>query len=96
MTTLTPQEIAYQEAHIHDDRSKDVAVSHLLCLCLALAAVVMRFVSRRLGKVPLGADDWMVITAYVLGFGVAMGGLLGKKRDRKGLAEVEICSYYQV
>ena len=78
MTTLSPQEIAYQEAHIHDDRSKDVAVSHILCLCLALVAVCLRFVSRKLGKIGLGADDWMIVIAYVIGFGEAMGGLLGK------------------
>lgn len=59
------QEIQYQLAHIHQDRSNEIVVSHGVCIVIAVVAVILRFSSRRLCKAPLLADDYMIIVALV-------------------------------
>ena len=59
------QEIQYQLAHIHEDRSNDIVVSHAICIVIAVVAVVLRFASRRICKAPILADDYMTIVALV-------------------------------
>ena len=65
MAQPNAQEIQYQLAHIHQDRSNDIVVSHSICIVIAVVAVVMRFSSRRLCKAPILADDYMIIVALV-------------------------------
>ena len=76
MVQLSPQEIEYQKLHVHDDRSQDIVSSHAICITLAFLAVVLRFLSRKLGKIPIGADDWTIILAFVFGLGEVIGGLV--------------------
>lgn len=59
------QEIQYQLAHIDQDRSNDIVISHGICIVIAVVAVVLRFSSRRLCKAPILADDYMTISALV-------------------------------
>lgn len=65
MAPPNAQEIKYQLAHIHEDRSNDIVVSHAICIVIAVVAVVLRFSSRRLCKAPILADDFMSIVALV-------------------------------
>lgn len=65
MALPNTQEIQYQLAHIHEDRSNDIVVSHAICIVIAVVAVVLRFASRRLCKAPILADDFMTIVALV-------------------------------
>lgn len=65
MAPPNAQEIQYQLAHIHQDRSNDIVVSHAICIVIAVVAVVLRFASRRLCKAPILADDFMTIVALV-------------------------------
>ena len=65
MAPPSAEEIEYQLAHIHQDRSSDIVVSHAICIVIALIAVVLRFSSRRLCKAPILADDYMIIVALV-------------------------------
>ncbi|KAL8747133.1 MAG: hypothetical protein Q9190_000956 [Brigantiaea leucoxantha] len=76
MVHITEADIAYQKAHVRDDRSQDIVVSHAICIALAAIAILLRFVSRRLGKVAVGADDWMIVAAFVFVTGEVIGGLL--------------------
>ena len=68
MAPPTEQEIQYQLAHIHEDRSNDIIVSHSICIVIAVVAVVLRFSSRRICKAPILADDYMTIVALVRTF----------------------------
>jgi len=76
MAAPTPSEVQYQLEHIHQDRSRDIVVSHVICITLATVALVLRFASRRLCKAAILADDYMIIIALVLVTGEVTGGLL--------------------
>ena len=65
MASLTPSEIQYQLNHASEDRSANVIAAVTTCLCLATIAVGFRILARRMMKTPLGADDWMIVTALV-------------------------------
>lgn len=55
----------YQIAHVNDDRSHEIVISHALFLPLAVVAVVLRLLSRRICKAKILADDYMIIAALV-------------------------------
>lgn len=76
MVAPSPAEIQYQLAHIHEDRSLDIILSHAICLPIAVIAVVLRLVSRRLIKDSIQADDWLIIVALLFAAGEITGGLL--------------------
>ena len=76
MVLPSPAEIKYQLAHIHEDRSANIVISHAICLPIAVIAVALRYVSRRLIQAPIQADDWLIIAALVLCAGEITGGLL--------------------
>lgn len=80
MVHLTPQDIQYQKAHVHEDHSSQIVVSHAVCIALAAVAVVLRFASRRVGKIAVGADDYLIVAAFVFGLGEVIGGLLCTNR----------------
>ena len=72
--------IEYQVQHIHDDRTKAIIVSHAIVLPLAIVAVGLRFISRRLCKAQVQADDYTIIVALVTPsdrFALDMNCLLG-------------------
>lgn len=50
------KEIAYQLAHILDDRSGELIASHAACLTLAGTAVILRLVARCLSKASIAAE----------------------------------------
>ena len=77
MVQLTPADIAYQKAHIKDDRRGDIIVSHAICITLAFLAVILRFISRKLGKIKIQADDYTIIAALFFALGEVIGGFLG-------------------
>ena len=63
--SLSPSEIQYQLAHIRDDRASAIVISHAIVLPLAVIAVAARFMSRRLCKAYIGADDYTIVMALV-------------------------------
>ena len=62
---LPPADVQYQLAHVHESRAKEVVVSQLVCLAIAVVAVALRFLSRCISKTPLKSDDWMIVAAMV-------------------------------
>ena len=64
-TSLSPTEIEYELAHIHDNRSPDIVISAAICISLAIIAVALRLFARRLSKVKILADDYTTICALV-------------------------------
>ena len=62
-----PSEARYQLAHISDNQSSRILISHYVCLPLATIAVILRLLSRHLCKAArLQVDDALVIAAWVL------------------------------
>ena len=61
----TPSEIQRQLDLINDDRSRTIVISHVIVMPLAIIAVTLRFVSRRMCKASIKADDYMIIIALV-------------------------------
>lgn len=76
MVQLTEEEILYQLTHAYEDRRKDIIYSHSICIALAAVAVFLRFLSRYLGRIRLGADDWTILAGFIFGVGEITGGLL--------------------
>lgn len=77
MVHLSAADIAYQKAHITDDRRDSIIVSHAICIALAFVAVVLRFISRKIGEVKIHWDDYMTVAAFVFALGEVIGGFLG-------------------
>ena len=63
--SLTPQELAYQEAHIRQDIAYQQNVAIGVFGVLALACVTGRIFNRIASKVPLGVDDYLTVAAMV-------------------------------
>lgn len=85
----TKSEIQYQLAHIHDDRASAIVVSHAVVLPLAVIAVILRFISRRLCRARIGADDYMIVTALLFAIGEATGGFLCESRSASGKMPID-------
>lgn len=61
----TQAQIEYMTAHIHDDRRHGYIIANATMLTAAAIAFILRFVSRRLGGVKLGVDDWFMVIGMV-------------------------------
>ena len=62
---LSPTEIEYEVARNHDSRASDIIISSAICISLAITAVLLRLLARRLSRVKILADDYMMIFALV-------------------------------
>lgn len=65
MSLPTTAQIAYQKAHIKDDRRVGIAVSNGICLGVGIVAVLLRNFSRRLSRSGQGIDDSLTWAALV-------------------------------
>lgn len=81
MLHLSPQEIEYQVSHIRDDRSKTLVFSSAFCMAIAFTAVTLRFLSRSLGNIRFGADDYVIALAFVFGLGEAISTFICRLID---------------
>lgn len=61
-STLTPAEIAKLS---HQTEIPAINASNAVCLAAAFIAVVLRFVSRRITKLKIQADDGLIAVALV-------------------------------
>ena len=68
MATPNAAEIQYQLSHMHEDRSKDIVNSNIVCGIIAIIGVTLRLVSRRLCKSAILADDYVCFAALVSHF----------------------------
>lgn len=66
--SLPLEEARYQLAHINDSERVATLTSYIVSVSICLLAVIMRFVSRRIGRTKYGADDWIMLAATVLIF----------------------------
>ncbi|KAI9822793.1 MAG: hypothetical protein M1832_003026 [Thelocarpon impressellum] len=75
--------IQYQMAHLDEDRSGPLRAVLLIGLILSTLAVVLRLYARRLVKAPFLWDDWTIIGALILNYGLCVCKFL--EIDRYGL-----------
>ena len=55
----------YQLANISDTKVPAIIVCNAICLAAACVAVILRIIARRLIKISLQADDWVILLALV-------------------------------
>ena len=65
MRTPSLEQIQYMEDHTRDTKLPGIIASCSVCLTSACLVVGLRFVSRRIGKVKLEANDWLIVLALV-------------------------------
>ena len=65
MSILPPGELAYQEAHIRDNKGPIIIGVSIMLLVLSTTAVGLRVVARRMRELPLAADDYLIFLAQV-------------------------------
>ncbi|CRG91986.1 hypothetical protein PISL3812_09040 [Talaromyces islandicus] len=63
MSTPSPAEIAYMEAHPHDSKVANLVACGAVTLGIAYIAVILRIVARTKTAFRMGADDYLIILA---------------------------------
>ena len=62
---LPPGEVAYQSAHIHEDRGPLIIGVSVTLITLTTVTVALRFIARWIRQLPWGLDDYFMIPALV-------------------------------
>ena len=62
---LAPTEILHEEKYIRQNRGPEIIVSSTICIALATTAVALRLLARRITKLQIKADDYMMVLALV-------------------------------
>ena len=63
---MSPSDIEYQLAHIHDNRSDEIITAGAICISMAIGAVVLRLISRQLSRVgSVQLDGYVIISSLV-------------------------------
>lgn len=106
MLSPSLEQVQYMEAHIGDTKVPGIIVTTCICMPLVYIVVCLRFVSRRIGKVKLAANDWLILiavsflTAYTIACWVTVRYGMGKHsilvKDPKALAIcnlIALCTY---
>ena len=65
MPSLSPEQAQYMKDHIDDTKVPGLIAVGCSCLALSYIFVCLRFISRRIGKVKLAANDWLIVLALV-------------------------------
>ncbi|KAI9669825.1 MAG: hypothetical protein M1817_004566 [Caeruleum heppii] len=90
-SALSPEVLAYQRLHWHDDKTPAVIAGSVLLIFFASLAVCLRLLSRKLIGAPWKADDYTIMVALFFAyglFGTMIAGAhfgLGKHMVRVGL-----------
>ena len=63
--SLSQEEIAYEEAHINQDRAYQQIVPIAIFGFLAFVCVIFRIAGRKIGRIALGLDDYLIIASMV-------------------------------
>ena len=62
---LSEGEIADQSMHKDDNKVANIITCGVLMGLIAITAVALRFLSRRIARTKIGADDWCIVTGLV-------------------------------
>lgn len=61
----SPASLQYQMEHIHDSEVPSMVAANVASMVLAVIAVALRFLSRRVAKVKYEWDDWLAVAGLV-------------------------------
>lgn len=61
----TPKELEYMKVHIKDDKRASVIVVNVICSVAAVFSFALRITARRLRKVAVKLDDYLMLVALV-------------------------------
>ncbi|KAL8919518.1 MAG: hypothetical protein Q9208_006710 [Pyrenodesmia sp. 3 TL-2023] len=64
-TVLSPEDIMYQMKNINDNRGPEIVVATVILAVLATLAVILRFACRRLTKLAVSWDDYLIVVGLV-------------------------------
>ena len=63
---ISPSEAQDQLAHSRDNRANGIIISGTICLSMAIVAVILRLIARRLSRArSMQSDDYVMISALV-------------------------------
>ncbi|KAL8640305.1 MAG: hypothetical protein Q9228_002757, partial [Teloschistes exilis] len=65
---IPPAQLQQQLDHIHDDRAPDIVASISIVFALAVVAVILRLICRRMMKVALSYDDYLILVGLFFTF----------------------------
>ena len=63
-------DLVYQAAHVDDDERTRLAATNIFMITITTLFVLLKLLSRRISKVKLAADDYVLLVAYVLYWGL--------------------------
>ncbi|KAL8824018.1 MAG: hypothetical protein Q9170_008272 [Blastenia crenularia] len=61
--TPTASDIEYMEAHVKDTEIRGMIAVSMFGICIVVVAVALRFMSRRVVRAEIKADDWIIVLA---------------------------------
>lgn len=61
----TPALVAYMLEHIDDNQGPRIVTISVLFIVTSVVAVVLRFIARKMRKLPWLIDDWFMLPALV-------------------------------
>lgn len=67
---ISQQEIADETAHYHQNNSPAIIAGSIVLIVVATLAVVLRLVSRRMTRLQLAVDDYMIMLALLFAYGM--------------------------
>lgn len=72
MDPQTTKELQYQTVHLHDNKSSRVYATSSIMIFLTSVAIVLRLYCRRKLRVRIGPDDFAILIALVLSYGLCV------------------------
>ena len=63
MVLPTSAEVLYMKEHIHESLVPQIIAVNVACMVLALIAILLRIISRRIIGARMKTDDWTIIAA---------------------------------
>lgn len=64
--TLTPEDIAYQQAHFHENKGPMIVDVSIFLIVVTTITVALRFLARFIKSLPLQWDDWLSVAGLVM------------------------------
>jgi hypothetical protein len=76
MGGIPQAEKEYQLAHLDESRAPQMIAADMSCLILSLLSTAARFISKRIARRPLRADDYTILVGTIVISGFMIGGLV--------------------
>ena len=78
LTTVEGEPNAVRMSYLQENEAPRVIVVNIVTLVIAVIAVILRLISRRLSAAHFWWDDWLIIVGLFLDFGSSAFNFIGK------------------